>query len=111
MCCMQGVGCGVLQGVCAEAPAHEKEAGARSPLAPREQVMTEAVWPEFGSRWQEVDPRCEGRIVEVVYGFDVIERKVRIKNTATGRITWARISRFNGKRGGYRLLAPQRGAE
>jgi hypothetical protein len=57
--------------------------------------------PEIGSRWQECDRRFEGRTVEVVFGFDVVEQKVRIKNTATGRITWAKVARFNGKNGGY----------
>jgi hypothetical protein len=60
-------------------------------------------YPMIGSRWQEVDPRFT-RIIEVVYGFDTIEKKVRVKNVKTGRVTWAQVSRFNGKRGGYAPL-------
>jgi hypothetical protein len=60
--------------------------------------------PPVGSRWQECDKRFEGRTVEVVFGYDVVEQKIRIKNLATGRITWARINRFNGKAGGYVAL-------
>jgi hypothetical protein len=62
---------------------------------------------ELGQRWKEVDPRFE-RIVEVV-GLDSesFDRQggVMIRTVGSRRIgTWARLSRFNGKRGGYELV-------
>lgn len=50
---------------------------------------------EIGQKWQEVDPRFE-RVVTVT-GFDVLNDKVLLN----GR-TKAKLSRFNGKRGGYK---------
>lgn len=74
--------------------------------------MAEAL-PPIGSRWQECDKRFT-RTVEVVHGYDAIEDKIRIKNVDTGRITWARAERFNGKSSGYKRLEqrePQSHAE
>lgn len=51
---------------------------------------------EIGQKWREVDPRFT-RIVEVV-GFDADIKKVQIRGI---RYAWARLERFNGKRGGY----------
>lgn len=59
--------------------------------------------PPIGSLWQECDNRFS-RVVEVVHGFDPVEDKIRIKGRDTGRITWARLARFNGKSGGYKRL-------
>lgn len=59
---------------------------------------------ELGQKWKEVDPRFE-RIVEVV-GLDSYSFKeeggVMIRTVGSERLgTWARLSRFSGKRGGY----------
>jgi hypothetical protein len=59
---------------------------------------------ELGKKWREVDPRFE-RIVEVV-GLDGEsfggEGGVMIRTLGSKRFgTWARLSRFNGRRGGY----------
>lgn len=54
-------------------------------------------WPAIGSRWREVDPRFD-RVV-VVVSYDKQQRKVGI--STGGNLTWAKVERFNGKRGGY----------
>lgn len=55
--------------------------------------------PEAGETWREVDPRFT-RHVKVL---EVAEDKARVQtlgdSTTKGR--WVKISRFNGKRGGY----------
>lgn len=48
--------------------------------------------------WQECDPRFV-RIVRVV-GWNPSEGKVQLFRA--GRYTWAKLSRFNGKRSGYK---------
>ena len=83
---------------------------------------------EIGQKWQEVDPRFDERIVEVV-GFGEVDRlvttrsmgitsahteKVPVIQIKSGgrllpakvafRTTQAKLSRFNGKRGGYKLV-------
>lgn len=63
---------------------------------------------EVGQRWREVDPRFN-RIVAIVEIDERGEGSVLLRNaTKTGgqgsrgyRTTWAKLSRFNGKRGGY----------
>jgi hypothetical protein len=54
---------------------------------------------EVGQKWQECDPRFV-RVVEVV-GWNHAWQKVQLR--CGGRLTWAKLSRFNGKHGGYRL--------
>lgn len=56
---------------------------------------------EVGQKWEEVDTRFK-RIIEVVSLPE--NGKVKISNTETGRITKASIERFNGERGGYKLI-------
>ena len=61
---------------------------------------------EIGHRWKEVDTRFE-RIV-CVANTDSVSEKVQIES-CTGNFgrgsgaRWANLSRFNGKRGGYKL--------
>ena len=60
-----------------------------------------------GQQWQEVDPRFT-RIVEVV-GMNTLsfnyDGGVQIQTVGSNRKpTWARLERFNGKRGGYELV-------
>lgn len=62
---------------------------------------------EVGQVWQEVDPRFE-RLVEVIHsGFTNnaaagVYQIVQIR--CHGRTTKAKLSRFTGKRGGYKLV-------
>ena len=56
-------------------------------------------YPAIGSKWKEVDLRVN-RTVEVVR-YDLAQRRVRIASVETGRLTWAKPERFNGKSGGY----------
>jgi hypothetical protein len=60
-------------------------------------------YPPIGSKWKERDLRV-ARTVQVVR-YDVAKRLVRIACIETERLTWAKIERFNGKSGGYALLA------
>jgi hypothetical protein len=59
--------------------------------------MTEtgAPFPPIGSFWKENDPRAWGLRKEVV-AHDLKRRRVQF-NTRR----WAKVERFNGKRGGY----------
>lgn len=67
-----------------------------------------AVVLAVGQRWQEVDPRLH-RVIEIVEITEARIRPILIKTVesdnprAIGRATWADKSRFNGKRGGYKL--------
>jgi hypothetical protein len=62
--------------------------------APNGTVLT------IGQRWIERDNR-NPREVEIA-GFDEAKGKVQIKGE-TGKLTWAKLERFSGKSGGYRL--------
>ena len=62
----------------------------------------------IGQLWREVDSRFE-RIVRVA-NTDSVSEKVQIECTSVGSnfgrgsgARWAKLSRFNGKRGGYAL--------
>lgn len=58
---------------------------------------------EVGQHWREVDPRVD-RVVEIVA---IGVERVQIRAIYTGGIgipRWAMKKRFNGKRGGYRLI-------
>jgi hypothetical protein len=61
----------------------------------------------IGQRWQEVDPRFE-RIVRVT-NTDNVSEKVQIEPYMIGGrgsgARWAKLSRFNGKRTGYKLVS------
>jgi hypothetical protein len=76
---------------------------------------------KVGQHWQEVDPRLEPPVREIVSVGESYERprrgggvmttfQVTFKSLANGRKTVARahldtgVSRFNGKRGGYKLV-------
>ena len=65
--------------------------------------MSEEPRPAVGQLWREVDPR----FVRVVVVLAVSDYAVTIRNRdhqgGSGRL--ASISRFNGKRGGYRYVA------
>ena len=61
-------------------------------------------YPAVGSHWKEVDPRIN-RVVEVV-AHDTARRKVGITRMHSIQVTWAKVERFNGKRGGYRPATP-----
>lgn len=73
---------------------------------------------KVGQTWQEVDPRHE-RIVSVIDLGEIDatvytkskgiysakrERVPAVRLQCGNRRTWAKLSRFTGKRGGYRLL-------
>ena len=60
-------------------------------------------YPAIGSKWKEVDLRAN-RTVEVVR-YDLALRRVRIVSVKTGRLTWAKPERFNGKSGGYAKIS------
>jgi len=58
---------------------------------------------KIGQIWQEVDPRFEELPHKVVIGFE--DGKVVISPIGIfARKTKAKPERFNGKRGGYRLI-------
>ena len=75
-------------------------AGTRGPAM----MAPTGVEVKIGQRWREVDPRFT-RIVEVI-GLDEEKQKVQIQWV---RKSWARLSRFNGKRGGYALFSAGKG--
>lgn len=56
-----------------------------------------------GQIWREVDPRFKRRVLVMAVSakFGVLIRNVKSQPGSKGR--WARIDRFNGKRGGYVL--------
>ena len=63
---------------------------------------------KVGQVWEEVDPRLN-RKVRVMEVRDGEIKSVKIANHMgdndnVGRATWASKTRFNGKRGGYRLI-------
>ncbi|SCB30762.1 hypothetical protein [Rhizobium lusitanum] len=65
---------------------------------------------KIGQVWQEIDPRFPNMPPKTVVGFE--EGKVLL---STGglfgkRKTKAKPERFNGKRGGYRLIKDTEGA-
>ena len=49
----------------------------------------------IGQKWQDMDPRCSGRTVEVTS-----MRRAQKQVQLNGR-TWAKLPRFNGKSSGY----------
>ena len=57
---------------------------------------------KVGQHWQEVGER---RVVEIVHLHNLSTvRPVVIKTLPDGRQTYASVGRFNGKRGGYKLV-------
>lgn len=58
-----------------------------------------------GQIWQEVDPRFPNLVHKKVLGFDP-DGKVLLRPVEMfSRTTRAKPERFNGKRGGYRLVS------
>ena len=59
---------------------------------------------KVGQVWEEVDPRQIWQ--RKVLGFGTLKNagKVQLVGTDSGRISYALLGRFNGKRGGYRLV-------
>jgi len=63
---------------------------------------------KVGQEWEEADPRFSRR-VKVLEVREGEVKSVKIANVgaspnSTGRATWASKARFNGKRGGYKLV-------
>ena len=54
-------------------------------------------WPEIGSWWRENDPRGT-KFARQVIAHRKLDGRVQLDGPVK---TWARIERFNGKRGGY----------
>jgi hypothetical protein len=65
--------------------------------------MKISAYPPVGSKWKEIDVRV-ARTVEVIR-YDTTKGLVRINCIETQRLTWAKLERFNGKRGGYAKIA------
>ena len=57
---------------------------------------------KVGQRWQDADPRMHHRIVTILEVRPGSVKNILIEYA--GRKTWASANRFNGKRGGYRLV-------
>lgn len=57
-----------------------------------------------GQLWEEVDPRFSRQVVVLEIVSLTQPKGVLIMNAQNQRKNWASASRFNGKRGGYRLL-------
>ena len=56
-------------------------------------------WPPIGSRWIENDPRATiKRLGRKVLAHDTKRGKVQLDGCVK---TWAKVERFNEKRGGY----------
>ena len=59
---------------------------------------------KIGQVWEEVDPRhiWQRRVI----GFGTLKNagKVQLRGIESGRVSYARPDRFNGNRGGYRLV-------
>ena len=56
--------------------------------------------------WEEVDPRSSRQVVvvKIVNEAGVNRAQIRCIKPMNGRFTWARVDRFNGKRGGYKFV-------
>ncbi len=65
---------------------------------------------KIGQVWEEVDPRFTRQVVIMEVTSLTQPKGIQIMNAQTNRKSWASASRFNGKRGGYRLLgmAPEK---
>lgn len=64
---------------------------------------TEMEWPPIGTWWRE-NHKQPGLPKKVVSHCS--DGKVGLENTL-GRVTYAKVERFNGKRGGYsRMMTP-----
>ncbi len=59
---------------------------------------------QTGQKWREVENRFE-RVVEVT-GWDFDKQKVQLNAR-----TWAKVSRFNGKSGGYEPIRLSHGED
>lgn len=60
-------------------------------------------WPPLGSRWLECDPRATVKTLgREVLAHDKERGKVQLDGAVK---TWAKVERFNGKRGGYRRIS------
>lgn len=62
-----------------------------------------------GQIWEEVDPRLIRKVRVVEVASLEGPKGILIENVESGRKNWASSSRFNGKRGGYRLIWGQFG--
>jgi hypothetical protein len=59
----------------------------------------------IGQVWEEVDPRFLRHVTVREIGSILVSNEPSIEiEGPTGKLTKARLSRFNGKRGGYRLV-------
>lgn len=59
---------------------------------------------KIGQVWQEVDPRFENLPLRKVIGFAEDGRIILDYISGDSRKTKAKPERFNGKRGGYKLI-------
>ena len=58
----------------------------------------------IGQTWQEVDPRYPNLPLKTIIAFEPDGRVVLTTDGPSPRKTKAKPERFNGKRGGYRLI-------
>lgn len=58
---------------------------------------------KIGQYWQEVDPRFPDLPLKKVIGFES-GKVILVTEGIFSRKTKAKVERFNGKRGGYRLI-------
>ena len=75
----------------------------KSKIVPCTETAVE--WPPINSRWIENDPRATvKRLGRAVLAHDKERGKVQLDGVVK---TWAKVERFNGKRGGYtRVFTP-----
>lgn len=66
---------------------------------------------KVGQVWQEVDPRHEWIRQVIGFGTGRNAGKVELAGIESGRVSYARPDRFNGKRSGYKLVKEAGNAE
>jgi hypothetical protein len=59
---------------------------------------------KVGQVWEEVDPRFDPPRTVKVEAIDEVAGKAVIRSNPLTSATRAKLSRFNGKRGGYKLV-------
>ena len=63
----------------------------------------------IGQVWEEVDPRHPRKVTVVAFSvpfpYRMLDELVTIRGIENGRTTQSKLSRFNGKRGGYRFIS------
>ena len=59
---------------------------------------------KVGQEWEEIDPRYKTPTKKYIVAVHEHSELVTISNVQNGRTTIAMLKRFNGKRGGYRLV-------